>query len=138
MAKKREYPPGTKMQPILREMEEDRLAFWRGLTKGAWIDAARSEFSVGEGERCEVCNRLASIAQAHHLIPLGEQYDRGFVTPNQRHAWLCPNHHAMLHLFMRQRDFRIQGIATLRVIYDLSDEQIQRMADLVARSREGK
>jgi hypothetical protein len=37
---------------------------------------------------------------AHHVVPLGEQFDRGFRDPYHEHEWLCPNHHAMLHLWI--------------------------------------
>lgn len=138
MKKKRlEYPPGTNMQPIIKKWEEDDLAFWASLDKEDWIAAARARSSHGESEWCEVCKKHTSITQAHHIVPLGEQYDRKFRRPNQRIAWLCPNHHTMIHHFRKQRDFRVAGIWWLKTGHDLTEEQIEIIADLIKRSREG-
>lgn len=73
--------------------------------RDAWIGLARKLFSPGEREPCCVCGKFKSIAQAHHVIPLTEQFDRGFKVPDGEYVWLCPNHHAMVHLYI-MRDER--------------------------------
>ena len=52
------------------------------------------------GESCYVCGGFKSVAQAHHVIPLNEQFDRGFETPNHDHERLCPTQHVVLHLWI--------------------------------------
>lgn len=125
------------LSQYFKEREEEELAAWRVLSKDDWIAAARSKFTPGEPERCEVCRKLGVIAQAHHTIPLSDQFDRKFKRPSQRFVWLCPNHHVMVHLFMRQRDFRVQGDATIQALYELSQEEIVRIDELIAAARKG-
>jgi hypothetical protein len=66
----------------------------------AWIKLARNVFDPGNREPCVICGKFQSITQAHHLIPLEDQYDGGFEIPNQEFAWLCPSHHDTVHLFL--------------------------------------
>jgi len=68
--------------------------------KRAWIAAARLAFVPSRRSACFVCGKFESVAQAHHLIPLSEQYDNGFRAANHTHEWLCPTHHAILHLWI--------------------------------------
>jgi hypothetical protein len=70
------------------------------LDREAWVTAARQIFAPGEREACHVCGKFKGISQAHHVVPLKAQYDRGFKYPDSEFVWLCPNHHAVVHLFI--------------------------------------
>lgn len=35
-------------------------------------------------------------------MPLAMQYDHSFQVPDHTHVWLCPNHHAAVHLIISQ------------------------------------
>jgi hypothetical protein len=109
----------------------------RSLSKTEWIAEARQKATFGEPERCEICQRFSEIAQAHHVIPLGEQYDRGFVRPNQRHVWLCPNHHALI-FFCVEDIPRRDRLALLASIHSLEKDEVERMAKLIQRAHEGR
>ncbi len=111
------------------------------IDRDAWIAAARKLFAPGERHACHICGKFKSIAQAHHVVPLTAQYDRGFVYPDHEAEWLCPNHHAMIHLFIPGDDrsmavpaMRARGRTTSSLNEDLSDEEFGRMMALVRRS----
>lgn len=38
------------------------------------------------------------LCHAHHVTPLALQFEHGFLIPDQRFEWLCPNHHGLVHL----------------------------------------
>lgn len=106
-----------------------------------WIMAARQLFVPGFREPCCVCGKFKGIAQAHHVIPLTAQYDRGFRYPDQEYVWLCPNHHAMIHLFIQNNNrsmkpaaFRARGRTTGAILPDLSEVEFEAMMDLMQRS----
>lgn len=106
-----------------------------------WIAAGRQLFSPGEREPCWVCERFKGIAQAHHVVPLTIQYDRGFKYPDQEYVWLCPNHHAMVHIFILNPNrsiapaaFRSRGQTTRGVLPDLSEAEFQKMMELMRRA----
>lgn len=108
----------------------------RSQRKRAWIAAARLSFNPGRREPCAVCGKFRSVAQAHHVAPLAEQFDQGFTEPDHEHVWLCPNHHAILHLWIDDdvSDAR-RGRRAAPTIDDLGDDEIGRLLDLVGRSR---
>ena len=75
--------------------------------KTEWIKWARGSFDPGNREACVICGKFQNITQAHHLIPLEDQYDRGFQPPNQEFVWLCPSHHDTVHVFISQNEQKI-------------------------------
>lgn len=92
--------------------------------KDAWIEQARREFTPSERRPCAVCGKLALVSHAHHIVPLSDQYDRGFDRPDHSHEWLCPNHHALVHLLLTHReDLTARGRVAASVICELSDEE---------------
>jgi len=118
---------------IVQEASARRHTYWHSLNKVEWIAAARAELMAGEAEACDICGMTAAISQFHHVIPLSDQYDRGFVTPaHYPSAWLCPNHHAMLHKFLALNDFRKFNEPRR---YGLTQEQVDKLYDLVLKSR---
>jgi hypothetical protein len=111
------------------------------IDREAWLMASRRMFDPGPRQDCWVCGKFKSIAQAHHIIPLTTQYDRGYKYPNQEHVWLCPNHHAMAHLFiqddnrsMLQAALRARGRTMARVFPDLSEDEFEKMLELMRRA----
>lgn len=75
------------------DAEEARFA------RQEWLREARASFSPGHRQPCEVCGKYRSLAHAHHIVPLAMQ---GGGIPNHSFAWLCPTHHAAVHLFIHQ------------------------------------
>lgn len=108
------------------------------LDREAWIAVARRIFSPGERQPCCVCGKFKSIAQAHHVVPLTAQYDRGFRLPDQAFVWLCPNHHAMVHLFILSDDrslalpaMEARAKTTSSLNEDLSEDEFGRLMELM-------
>lgn len=108
--------------------------------KNAWIAVARIQFSPTDRKECFVCGKFKSITQAHHVVPLAAQFDRGFDEPDHEHVWLCPNHHVIVHLLLPQGDEDPQklGRRATAPVGDLSVEEIRTMLDLIGRSGRGK
>lgn len=103
--------------------------------KRSWIAAARLEFRPRRQEACFVCGKFDNITQAHHVVPLGEQFTHGFRVADQEHEWLCPNHHAILHLWIDARiDDQQRGRRAVLTIGYVEDTELDRMLDLVRRS----
>jgi hypothetical protein len=114
------------------------------IERDSWIAAARRLFTPGRREPCCVCGRFRGIAQAHHVVPLTTQYDRGFEYPDNEFVWLCPNHHAIIHLFILGDDRSVAPAAmrararTADPIYDdLSDVEFEVVIDLMRRAARG-
>lgn len=106
-----------------------------------WIAAARLYFVASERTECFVCGKFKSISQAHHVIPLAEQYDRGFSVPDNEHVWLCPNHHAIIHAFIPSDKHslkvparRNRGKRHSAIHPDLSDGEFEKVLLLIRRS----
>ena len=78
------------------------LALYERMCSETWVAAARADFRPGAPQPCEVCGRHRAIAHAHHLVPLATQYATGRRIPSHEMAWLCPNHHAAVHLLLSQ------------------------------------
>lgn len=91
--------------------------------KVEWVKRARIAFDPGERRDCKICARFASIAHAHHIIPLAMQFDRGFIAPMHNFVWLCPNHHSAIHLVITQ-------ISGLRV--NVSQDVLSLIGELIA------
>lgn len=71
----------------------------KALARADWIGDARAAFSPGERQPCEVCGKYRSLAHAHHIVPLACQTE---AQPSHEHVWLCPTHHAAVHLLISQ------------------------------------
>jgi hypothetical protein len=107
--------------------------------KDDWIAAARKEFSPGPREPCYVCKKFVSVTQAHHTVPLSEQYDQCFERPDHRHIWLCPTHHIIAHILIGPYpDHVTRGRAAARVIVDFDDnDEYQAMLRVLGMSGGG-
>lgn len=86
---------------ILKPLTPDQVQFWIDrreklesgigeITEDEWIHErkkwtglARKRCHPGAQQPCAVCNQYRVISHAHHLAPLGMQFDRGFVVPVQ-------------------------------------------------------
>lgn len=125
----------------------DRVEFRRlagSLEREAWIMAARTVLEPGDREPCCVCGQFQGISQAHHVVPLTAQYDRGFKYPDQAYVWLCPNHHAMAHLFIQDDNrsmapsaMRARGRTTGALHPDLSDKEFAKLVELMRSALRG-
>lgn len=69
--------------------------------KAVWIADGRSKFRPGSRQPCAVCGKYIGLTEAHHIVPLGVQFDAGAVEPIQALDWLCPTHHAAEHFHLR-------------------------------------
>jgi hypothetical protein len=112
------------------------------IDRDAWIAASRRIFSPGDRQPCYVCEKFKSIAQAHHVVPLTAQYDRGFKYPDQERVWLCPNHHTMVHLYIPTGErsmavpaMRARSETTSALNEDLTEDEFNRMMELMRRSQ---
>ena len=65
-----------------------------------WVDKARHALKPGEKQPCVVCGQHATVAHAHHLAPLSLQWDAGIREPIQDFVWVCPTHHAIVHVLL--------------------------------------
>lgn len=72
----------------------------RQVEKKAWIAAARLAYDPGPRQSCVICHKYKGLTEAHHVVPLGIQFDAGAKAPIQECAWLCPTHHAAEHVFI--------------------------------------
>lgn len=88
--------------------------------KNGWIALARRFFQPGDRAPCVVCGKFKVIAQAHHIVPLEQQYDDGYEVPDQRYVWLCPNHHELVHVFIKRTERRVNATIANG---DLSDDE---------------
>lgn len=70
--------------------------------KNEWVAEARRAFIPGARLACMVCGKFKALTQAHHITPLAAQYENGFTTPCHKYVWLCPTHHAAVHLVLSQ------------------------------------
>jgi hypothetical protein len=110
--------------------------------KAAWIAAARLEFAPDKRQPCIVCGKFRHVAHAHHAEPLAAQYDRGAERASHAHVWLCPTHHAILHVLIDRNpetdeEVRAHGRAAAGAIEDVSEKELQALFDLMPLSRGG-
>lgn len=105
--------------------------------KDKWIADARQAFSPSERQPCNICKKYKSLSQAHHVIPLSLQFDRGFKKPDDRHVWLCPTHHAAAHIAIaaawKGGDPRASR-ATVDLINEMTHEEVTALVDLISMS----
>ncbi len=118
--------------------EEARLERWwteLRANRADWISAARRVFYPGRREPCHLCGKFRGVTHAHHIVPLAEQYRRGFTVPDSEHAWLCPSHHAVIH-FLIDGNPSVErlGARAAPALADLDVEEIEKIMDLVRRS----
>lgn len=105
----------------------------RQQTKDRWIADARREFVSSSREPCRVCGRFLAVTHAHHVIPLSLQYDSGKKRANHDHVWLCPTHHAVVHVLLVERADAVGvGRATASVIIDLELSEQDAVMGIVA------
>ncbi len=130
--------PSQRAMLAARLVEVGReIAAEKRANKNAWIVAARIEFSPGRRTPCHVCGRFRDITHAHHVVPLAAQYDRGFKRPDHEHVWLCPNHHAILHLLIPSegpQDLQKLGARGAGPILEMSHDEIDATLKLITRS----
>src|SRR6478609_5628782 len=84
-------------------------------------------------EDCLVCGKWREITVLHHILPVAvarqyEHVDTGLVACAKSAVWLCPNHHAMVHVaFGNGIGFRILDSDLL------TEEERKRLRSLVAK-----
>ncbi len=112
-----------------------KLVAERSAQKRAWIAAARLEFQPGRRQACFVCGGFEPIAQAHHVVPLNEQFEHGFDKPDHEYEWLCPNHHVILHLCIdRSASTQSLGRRIAPSMADIPLEHFDKLMELVGRA----
>lgn len=80
--------------------------------RGLWCDRARHALKPGEKQPCNICGGHVAVVHAHHLAPIGLQFDAGMTDAIQAFSWLCPSHHSLVHLAIESalRGERAEGI----------------------------
>ena len=94
--------------------------------KTDWILKARLNFDPGKPDNCHICGRYKSITHAHHIIPLAMQFNRGFAIPDNTFVWLCPNHHAAIHLAIEL----VVNENTKGWFYEFDEKEIKKLMQL--------
>jgi hypothetical protein len=98
------------------------------MSKRAFLRQARAEFKPGPRRPCAVCGKYEGLVEAHHVYPLGLQYDDGIRLAIHEFFWLCPTHHAVVHLdinaFIKRRITDWRG---------LPDEDVKPLGEIQAR-----
>lgn len=69
-------------------------------SKMRWVSAARLAFVPPPRSPCAVCGLYEALTHAHHCLPLTLQFDLGVQKAVHDHDWLCPTHHAALHIII--------------------------------------
>lgn len=100
-----------------------------------WIAAARRSFTPVAREACYICGKFEAITEAHHVAPLHLQFKAGFETPNDDHFWLCPNHHAMLHVFLDQQETAASINGAALVMADTTRAEREKLCELFDMAR---
>ena len=72
----------------------------------AFIEAARTEFVPSNRQSCCVCKGYISLTHAHHVVPLSIQFKSGWRRPDHKHVWLCPTHHAAVHIVIGETRYQ--------------------------------
>lgn len=115
---------------VSKEIAADQQA-----VKAEWISNARRSFVPGARQNCIICGKYRYLSHAHHVYPLAEQYDQGVRIPDQRHVWLCPNHHAMVHLLLDgEPDRQTLGRKAANAIEDLDKDELRKVMSLLGRN----
>jgi hypothetical protein len=124
--------------PEMRGADVSEIIKAHRRTREQFIAEGRKAFRPGRRQPCHICDKFRYIAQAHHVVPLGEQFDRGFERPDQERVWLCPNHHTMIHVLIDGRPTdQERGRRAVPVLGDLDKEQTEKVMGLIARSGRG-
>lgn len=106
-----------RMGQILLENKRSRRAACE-----RFIAIARAEFVPSARAACAVCGLYPSLTEAHHVVPLAMQFRNGATTADQSHVWLCPTHHAAVHVLINQIERGDDASKScVSVICDLSD-----------------
>ncbi|WP_024342652.1 HNH endonuclease [Bradyrhizobium japonicum] len=137
VARAREIPNPSRRAMLAARMGvvKQRLVAQYSARKSAWIASARLTFQPGPRKACYVCGGFGPITQAHHVIPLNEQFDLGFVAPDHEHEWLCPNHHVILHLSIdRSSSHQKLGRRAAPSLAHTPLEHFDRLMELVGRA----
>lgn len=102
--------------------------------KDEWVRKARALFDPTDRRPCCICLKHQSITHAHHVVPLARQFDLGYTEPDHVHVWLCPNHHAIVHLFLSPRSSANQADNFGGVLEWFSREELVRLHTLLMKS----
>lgn len=104
--------------------------------KDLWIAAARREFVASPRSLCHVCGKFRSVAQAHHVVPLAKQFDLMYESAEHEHVWLCPTHHAIVHLLLvpRKASFNDPPEHLVEAVRELDDDHYQKIMVLLGRA----
>lgn len=105
--------------------------------RDAFVALGRASFAPSLRLPCKVCGKFAALTHAHHIVPLAIQYRRGFAAPANEHVWLCPTHHAAVHVLIGQaaskntkasracvgvvNDLAADGLDVLRAALDIAE-----------------
>jgi hypothetical protein len=110
------------------------------------IQAARLAFNPSPKRSCTICGKFRNIAHAHHVVPLAAQFERQYEKPDHDHVWLCPTHHALMHVLIgpegdfapTEEDYRKHGAASAGLILELSEGELRIALGLLARAGVGR
>lgn len=120
---------------VSEELKDEAKAR-RQQAKDAWISAAREAFAPGARDNCAVCAKYSYLTHAHHLYPLAQQYEDGVMAVDQRYVWLCPNHHALVHLLISRNELKsLQMGRPASFVDDLDDDELAAVL-LILRGRD--
>jgi len=100
--------------------------------KETFVALGRASFAPSQREVCRVCGRFQSLTHAHHVVPLTMQFDRGFEQPEHNHVWLCPTHHAAVHILIGQamaKQKKASG-ACINLVCDLQPEEFRKVLEV--------
>ena len=104
--------------------------------KETFVAMGRASFSASKRDSCKVCGRFKSLSQAHHIVPLAVQFDRGFDRPDDEHEWLCPTHHAAVHILIGQAKAKQTraSAACIALVNDMELEELRVVLEIAERA----
>lgn len=123
---------------LLAERKLGALLKERAARVQEWISAARQSFTPTRRQSCRICGRFKSLTHAHHLVPLTIQASRNYITPDQSFAWLCPTHHAAVHVMIAQRRHSDSNVfpSAMSLLGDLETEELKLVMELASAADE--
>lgn len=100
--------------------------------KETFVALGRASFAPSQREVCKVCGRFQSLTHAHHVVPLTVQFDRGFDRPDSQHVWLCPTHHAAVHILIGQAVAKQTKAskACIAMVCDMHPEEFRKVLEV--------
>lgn len=100
--------------------------------KETFVALGRASFAPSQREVCRVCGRFQSLTHAHHVVPLTVQFDRGFERPEHNHVWLCPTHHAAVHVLIGQARAKQKKAsrACISMVCDMQPEEFRKVLEV--------